>query len=94
MIYFSITHPTDRLHRIRPLGLVVKRITSIACYDKIASSILAEGTLFLLPQYVFHGIEVQLFASIVCSRKVHHSGARHVQLLLMTMRPLLTYHWW
>jgi hypothetical protein len=28
----------------------------------------------LLPQYVFHGIEVQLFASIVWSRKVHHSG--------------------
>jgi hypothetical protein len=34
-------------NRIRPLGLVVKRITSIACYDKIASSILAEGILFL-----------------------------------------------
>jgi hypothetical protein len=31
------------IHRIRPLGLVVKRITSILCYDKIASSILAEG---------------------------------------------------
>jgi hypothetical protein len=31
------------VHRIRPLGLVVKRITSILCYDKIASSILAEG---------------------------------------------------
>jgi hypothetical protein len=48
----------------------------------------------LLSQYVFHGIEVQLFASFVWSRKVHPSGARHVQLLSMTMRPLLTYHRW
>jgi hypothetical protein len=34
--------------RFRPLGLVVKRITSITsvCNDKIASSILAEGIFF------------------------------------------------
>jgi hypothetical protein len=44
----------------------------------------------LLSQYVFNGNRVQLFASIVWGRKVHHSGARHVQLLSMTMRPLLT----
>jgi hypothetical protein len=42
-----LTSPTDSTDRIRPLGLVVKRITSIICYDKIASSILAEGILFL-----------------------------------------------
>ena len=43
-----LAHLTDwSIDRIRPLGLVVKRITSIGCYDKIARSIRAEGISFL-----------------------------------------------